>query len=231
MIVACIGCFRESLLSAVPREPEPLHAPRVRFRKMNMAQSIRKATSPVLERVRDVASHPYAVPSKRINDGDDLPASLETWLFQLTRAMFPERQAGATPRVCTLDAPPEMSSQMHEVRTLLQSLSDLINQAPPDTGPRRFGNVAFRSWYQLAEQNAPSLLDELLKNVLSTSFSAQPLRDELKAYLLGSFGSAQRLDYGTGHELSFLAFLGCLWKLGIFQHGDEQAIVVGLVQP
>ncbi|KXT04653.1 hypothetical protein AC578_2128 [Pseudocercospora eumusae] len=204
-----------------------------------MTQSIRRATTPVLERVQDVARHPYAVPSKKINDGDDLASfftstayrDLTTWLFQLTRAMFPEKQAGATPKACTLDAPPEMSSQMLEVGTLLQSLSDLIDQAPPDTGPRRFGNVAFRNWYQLAEQKAPSLLDELLKNVLSTSFRAQPLRDELKAYLLGSFGSAQRLDYGTGHELSFLAFLGCLWKLSIFKHGDEQAIVVGLVQP
>ncbi|CAD6499782.1 BgTH12-03895 [Blumeria graminis f. sp. triticale] len=38
---------------------------------------------------------------------------------------------------------------------------------------------------------------------------------------MGSFGSSQRLDYGTGHELSFLAFLGSIWKLGGFS--DEEA--------
>lgn len=45
--------------------------------------------------------------------------------------------------------------------------------------------------------------------------------EEVGSYLLGGFGSDQRLDYGTGHELSFLAFLGCLWKLGYFQDGEQ----------
>ena len=61
-------------------------------------------------------------------------------------------------------------------------------------------------------------------------------RDELRAYLLGGFGSAQRLDYGTGHELSFLAFLGCLWKLGAFTDGKaggeiERHFVLGVLEP
>jgi serine/threonine-protein phosphatase 2A activator len=62
--------------------------------------------------------------------------------------------------------------------------------------------------------------------------------DELRAYFLGSFGSATRLDYGTGHELSFLAFLGCLWQLGGFKDetshrsGDiERSIVFGVFEP
>jgi serine/threonine-protein phosphatase 2A activator len=61
--------------------------------------------------------------------------------------------------------------------------------------------------------------------------------DELTPYLMGGFGSAQRLDYGTGHELSFLAFLGCIWKLGGFtkvpsQDGSlERSIVIGVVEP
>jgi len=61
--------------------------------------------------------------------------------------------------------------------------------------------------------------------------------DELRHYLVGAFGSAQRLDYGTGHELSFLAFLGCLWKLGGFADGGaddgevERSIVLGVVEP
>ena len=63
--------------------------------------------------------------------------------------------------------------------------------------------------------------------------------DELASYLLGGFGSSQRLDFGTGHELSFLAFLGCLWKLGGFTAGDEisddgrleRSIVLGVFEP
>ncbi|KAL9603818.1 MAG: hypothetical protein Q9219_000927 [cf. Caloplaca sp. 3 TL-2023] len=58
---------------------------------------------------------------------------------------------------------------------------------------------------------------------------------ELGPYFLGAFGSAQRLDYGTGHELSFLAFLGCIWKLGGFESSssgnEERGIVLGIIEP
>jgi serine/threonine-protein phosphatase 2A activator len=54
---------------------------------------------------------------------------------------------------------------------------------------------------------------------------------------MGAFGSSQRLDYGTGHELSFLVFLGCLWKLGGFTKETsedgalERSIVLGIIEP
>eukprot|EP00565_Helicotheca_tamesis_P006363 CAMPEP_0185728202 /NCGR_PEP_ID=MMETSP1171-20130828/3634_1 /TAXON_ID=374046 /ORGANISM="Helicotheca tamensis, Strain CCMP826" /LENGTH=468 /DNA_ID=CAMNT_0028396881 /DNA_START=52 /DNA_END=1458 /DNA_ORIENTATION=+ len=39
---------------------------------------------------------------------------------------------------------------------------------------------------------------------------------ELREYLHSSFGHPTRLDYGTGHESSFLVFLLCLCKIGCF---------------
>jgi serine/threonine-protein phosphatase 2A activator len=36
----------------------------------------------------------------------------------------------------------------------------------------------------------------------------------LQPYVLTSFGSFIRIDYGTGHELSFVVFLLCLHKIG-----------------
>ncbi len=39
---------------------------------------------------------------------------------------------------------------------------------------------------------------------------------QLSAYLNSSFGDAQRIDYGTGHELNFLCLLCCLSQLGVF---------------
>jgi serine/threonine-protein phosphatase 2A activator len=50
--------------------------------------------------------------------------------------------------------------------------------------------------------------DELLSKLLGEKFaSASPY---LKPYLLTSFGSFLRMDYGTGHETSFAICLLCL---------------------
>lgn len=181
-----------------------------------------------------------SAPCKRINDGDDLNfflastayRDIKIWLLQLNRALFPVQDELGHTSPCTIDSPPPYSSVVTSLRSLLQELDDLLSQAPPDTGPRRFGNVAFRGWYRLAEDKADSLLEEYLGHILLTSSHDPTVHvTELKAYLLGSFGSAQRLDYGTGHELSFLAFLACLSKIDAFAAGEERAIVVGVIQP
>lgn len=178
-------------------------------------------------------------PCKRINDGDDLNffltsvayRDIKIWLSQLNRALFPVQDENKHVSTCTIDPPPTYSPVVTSLRSLVQDFEGLISQAPPDTGPRRFGNVAFREWYRLAEEQTDSLLQRHLEFVLKKTSDNPVVFEELKAYLLGSFGSAQRLDYGTGHELSFLAFLACLSKIDAFDPGEERAIVVGVVQP
>ena len=46
---------------------------------------------------------------------------------------------------------------------------------------------------------------------------------ELRAYLHDSFGHPVRLDYGTGHESSFIVFLLSLCKIGCFRWGKAGA--------
>ncbi|GIZ39066.1 hypothetical protein CKM354_000245800 [Cercospora kikuchii] len=207
-----------------------------------MANSARQA---VLEKVQDKAQHRYKKPTKQINDGDDLTffftstayRDLTIWLLQLTRAMFPVKASDGKATATTLDTPLSFSAQVLALRALLDDLLRFIDRAPPDTGPRRFGNVAFRKWFQLVDEEASALLQKHLATFLPVLLEASAeeadatLLSELKVYLLGSFGSAQRLDYGTGHELSFLALLGSLWKLNFFGAGEETTIVVGIVQP
>ncbi|KAF2212293.1 hypothetical protein CERZMDRAFT_112025 [Cercospora zeae-maydis SCOH1-5] len=205
-----------------------------------MADSARLA---VLEKLQDQTHHKYRKPSKQINDGDDLTfffastayRDLTIWLLQLTRAMFPAKASDGRISAATLSASLSFPAQIVALRALLDDLVRLIDLAPPDTGPRRFGNIAFRKWYQLVEEGASSLLQKHLGTFLPALVEAgaedATLLSELQVYLLGSFGSSQRLDYGTGHELSFLAFLGSLWKLNFFGAGEEKAIVIGIIQP
>ncbi|KAL8940568.1 MAG: hypothetical protein Q9211_002216 [Gyalolechia sp. 1 TL-2023] len=184
-------------------------------------------------------------PVKRINEGHDVARFLVSqayrdimlFVLQLNRAMFPRRSshtAGQEQRtqVWELDSPSNtFSKSIRRLQGLLAELDAIIDEVPPDPGPRRFGNVAFRKWYGLVESRSPALLQRYLPEKVS-SFKADA---ELRSYLLAAFGSGQRLDYGTGHELSFLAFLACIWKLGGFDASptgeEERAIVLGLMEP
>lgn len=48
---------------------------------------------------------------------------------------------------------------------------------------------------------------------------------ELTAYIVDSFGNPTRIDYGTGHELSFCMFLCGLYKVNILKQSDSKATV------
>jgi len=48
---------------------------------------------------------------------------------------------------------------------------------------------------------------------------------EIKTYLVDSFGSYERIDYGTGHELNFVVFLLCLFKLKVYKADDFRSLV------
>lgn len=47
--------------------------------------------------------------------------------------------------------------------------------------------------------------------------------DEISVYLIESMGNSVRIDYGTGHELAFIAFLLCLFKVEYFQPSSSLA--------
>ena len=49
---------------------------------------------------------------------------------------------------------------------------------------------------------------------------------ELAPYLLDAFGSYERIDYGTGHELNFFVFLFCIFRIGIFKKEDFEGMAL-----
>lgn len=120
----------------------------------------------------------------------------------------------------------------------MDELEKILDKVPPDSGPRRFGNASFRKWSEIVASRATALLQQHLPAKLLARHSATEASvasEEIESYFLGAFGSSQRLDYGTGHELSFLAFLGCVWKLGGFERTssgeEERGIVLGIIEP
>ncbi|CAN4113831.1 unnamed protein product [Withania somnifera] len=48
---------------------------------------------------------------------------------------------------------------------------------------------------------------------------------EMVPYFTDSFGNSSRIDYGTGHETNFAAWLYCLARLRVVNEEDYQALV------
>ena len=204
-----------------------------------------------LARLDGSVQHKFVRPVKRINNGQDLTTflvskayhDLSTFLVQLNKAMFPRLAEGSrsdqrTAQVFETNTQVVVFSDIVlQLQGLLRALGEIIDEVPLATGPRRFGNVSFRTWHAHVESRTDAMLHQFLPSQVC-SFNHEPDSEplsELRAYFLGSFGSPQRLDYGTGHELSFLAFLACIWKLGGFPSSRpgsvEREIVLGLIEP
>ena len=101
----------------------------------------------------------------------------------------------------------------------LQKLSQWVDDHPPSSQSLRYGNPAFRDWFDRMACAAPDLLRPVLPP------SLQPAVAELSPYLVHSFGNRTRIDYGTGHETTFVALLYCLAVLGVVGEDDCQALV------
>ncbi|OJT15081.1 Serine/threonine-protein phosphatase 2A activator 1 [Trametes pubescens] len=107
---------------------------------------------------------------------------------------------------------------------LLNKLDKWIDEIPPLPTPQRFGNLAFRTWGKRLETECDALLRDLLPEAFHPSIPF------ISPYLLTSFGSFTRMDYGTGHETSFMLFLMCLTLLRFLPHQPpvERQIVLGV---
>lgn len=106
-----------------------------------------------------------------------------------------------------------------ELQKVLDALKNLVDEIKPEpVGLSRFGNPAFKTWYTKAKKLIPKLLEEFV-----VPKEAIP---EISKYLHESFGSAKRIDYGTGHEANFICFLLCLKKLNVIKETDYPALIL-----
>lgn len=101
------------------------------------------------------------------------------------------------------------------LRKILHFFSKLVDETPALPGPRRYGNLACRDWHDKMEEQIREQLQEFLPEKYYPSIV------ELAYYLGNAFGSRERLDYGTGHELSFFSVICALDMLGIWGSGFQ----------
>lgn len=112
----------------------------------------------------------------------------------------------------------ELSPVLQKVSDALKRFEQLAIETPPVDQPARFGNQAYRTWFQKMQDESLALIEGALPEGLK---EAAP---EVNVYLVESFGNATRIDYGTGHEMSFVMFLMCLFKIGAIERKEEVAV-------
>ncbi|EED92584.1 phosphotyrosyl phosphatase, partial [Thalassiosira pseudonana CCMP1335] len=94
---------------------------------------------------------------------------------------------------------------------------------PPDRKVKaRFGNPVFRTWHERLVNRSYGIVNCLM------DCREEEIIAELRAYLHDSFGHPIRIDYGTGHESSFIVFLLSLCKIGCFSPSPQSISLASL---
>ncbi|KAG9016277.1 Serine/threonine-protein phosphatase 2A activator 1 [Tulasnella sp. 427] len=179
----------------------------------------------VLEVLRERTLPPHhATPGKRIFTDSDAELWKTTQGY-LDYGLFIRRLGEAVIGHYLPYNPPAESTSEAITKTvaLLNEVEAWIDEIPPQKSTQRYGNLAFREWGAKLEKEAPGLLGKLLPSNLQYAI---PL---VLPYLIQSFGSFTRLDYGSGHELAFALFLCSLTLVRFFQpteEGERQLVLV-----
>ncbi|KAG6810618.1 hypothetical protein H0H92_011086 [Tricholoma furcatifolium] len=106
------------------------------------------------------------------------------------------------------------------ILNILSQIEETAKSIPPvDNSASRFGNPAFRTFYDKVAEISPSLH--------STLPGLHPdAVQEVMVYFNEAWGNRTRIDYGSGMELNFLCWILCLERLGVLIESDHKALVI-----
>lgn len=165
----------------------------------------------------NIESHEFQTPARAVLCPEDIDVWEKSEAYQdllgfLTSLNDSVRGKGNS-------SPCTESDVTRRLLAMLDQMASWLEEYPPIEQPQRYGNKAFRDYYARLAKDGESLVSEVVGEELS------PASAEASTYLIESVGNSTRIDYGTGHELAFLMFLTCLYKVGALKQEDAQATV------
>ncbi|KAL0296483.1 UNVERIFIED_CONTAM: Serine/threonine-protein phosphatase 2A activator [Sesamum radiatum] len=173
---------------------------------------------PQAEKVEPITlPHQFTVPSKKIRSQEDITRFHSSPSFRNFLGFIVSLSESIKSR--KLSDPCHLSSTVETLLAILQKLVNYVDEIPPAPQTARYGNVSYRIWHERMTAEAESFMLGFLPPHLHDSTV------ELVPYFTDSFGNASRIDYGTGHETNFAAWLYCLARLGVVGEEDYQALV------
>lgn len=188
-------------------------------RKSSVAQTEPPPKTPLLPDLPVLEDNSPKTPVRRILSVQDHEKFLSSATNDLVKAWIFSLCDSVHGKATTAVGDPFSTSSVQSIYKILDILREILDEHPPiDTGSR-FGNPVFRSFHKSAAERVASF---------HTKFFNLPteLSQEVATYLCYSFGSEERLDYGSGHELNFALWLLCLNRLGFIQPEDFPTVVL-----
>eukprot|EP00968_Pinguiococcus_pyrenoidosus_P000738 scaffold47_cov258-Pinguiococcus_pyrenoidosus.AAC.65 len=132
-----------------------------------------------------------------------------------------------------------ISPVVQHLAALFTDFDRWIDEIPPLQQPMRFGNRAFCEWHRrLQAEGTRKVSSALVQGMHEAGADAEAERfrlreeggeglvEEASAYLLQCFGHHVRIDYGTGHETSFVMWWLSLRRAGAITENDTAAMVL-----
>lgn len=128
----------------------------------------------------------------------------------------------------TNNAPVHVSNATECILDILKKVEKVTENHPViwEKDVSRFGKREFRDFYDEVSENASTILRPLVEIKLKDENDIEGALLELVEYFKSSWGDRTRIDYGSGHESNFMAFLLCLERLQIIEKKDYAAIVL-----
>lgn len=160
----------------------------------------------------------FVEPRREVWKEEDMPKWLKSQAYSELLGFIITISGALKGKKSSVECAP--SETIDKLLQLLEKLSENVDAIPCIDQPQRFGNKAFATWHARLVEEAEVLVADTLPKSLHKAVI------EVKDYLIYSFGNEVRIDYGTGHELSFAAFLCCYFKLMVLTEKDMVTVAV-----
>ncbi|XP_029639545.1 serine/threonine-protein phosphatase 2A activator [Octopus sinensis] len=176
------------------------------------------AVEPSVMNPINVETHDFRIPVREILKPDDMDKwrkskannDLLGFIIAMNNSVKSMKISGTYP----------ISETVKKLMGLLDTLDQWMMDILPIDQPQRFGNKAFQQLYIKLKENVVEEMEKCFDEKYHKGFP------EISTYLVEGIGNSTRIDYGTGHEMSFAAFLCTLYKVGILTEADAPAIVL-----
>ena len=175
----------------------------------------------------ETSAHKYRAATAEIHTFEDLERFLKSSSAQefLSFVLYLNNAVSGVSFASVPDTPSPGRPVIDAMISIFKRMRLWVDDIPPVKENARFGSPSFRLWYDKVLEESPSLI----KGIIPESIGQQEgLCEELQSYFIESFGNRSRIDYGTGHETAFVAFLFCMAKAGIF-HRDDAVDLIRMV--